>query len=441
MQSAARFFTVSVDTSLQLRTIGVRSASDGNVHSSAGSVGGSLESGRTLADGGVIERLALLILGAGVRQRARVGAQAVDAGLVGRTVVQVGASDRLATELRVSFRSRRALADGSVLDADADRSTFADERIADGLALAVDAGVRSRAFLVRLTAGLVTGDERIAGESFLAGADRFALNDATDGVGAAVAGTLADAVTARLVRRALGVRFAADDGLRGLPGHGGDAATVAVHEAVRRALTDDRAKRSAVDHAAKLSGVAARLHAARIRAFVVDADFLARAVRIGSALRSKRTSGGDGRVFDAPYERVASRSGRTFADGLMLPSGTAGSRGAGDRLADFDADAVEPVAHLVRVAVVVALAADRYANDGGVALHSGRAVALRSVECYAAESVCTALVAAEHARVQTLAGDAGSVGRTVVVAFTFRCNNEAQIETTLMKKLVKATYV
>lgn len=101
----------------------------------------------------------------------------------------------------------------------------------------------------------------------------------------------------------------------------------------------------------------------------------------------------------------------------MLSAAASGPRRAGDRFADFDADAVQAVAHLVRVTVVVALASDRYANDGGIALHSRRAVALRSVKSDAAEGVGAALIASEHARIQTLAGDAGSVGRTIVVSF------------------------
>lgn len=213
LQSAARIFTVSVDARLEFWAFAIRSASDGDVGASASRVGRSLESRRAFAHSGMVERLAFLVLGANVGQRARVGAQAVDASLVGRAVVQVGTSDSFAAELRVSFSAGRAFANGTMLDADADRSTLADKRIADRFALTVDAGVRSRALLVRLAAGFVASDERIAGESFLTGAHRFALDHAADGVGAAVAGALADSVAAGLIRGTLGIGLAANDRL------------------------------------------------------------------------------------------------------------------------------------------------------------------------------------------------------------------------------------
>ena len=93
----------------------------------------------------------------------------------------------------------------------------------------------------------------------------------------------------------------------------------------------------------------------------------------------------------------------------MFSAFTSGSRSARDRLADFDADSIQSVADFVGGAIIVTLASDRNADDGGVALHSGRAVALGTMEDYTAQGVGSALVSTEDARVQTFAGDTRAV--------------------------------
>lgn len=102
---------------------------------------------------------------------------------------------------------------------------------------------------------------------------------------------------------------------------------------------------------------------------------------------------------------------------MMVFSGTSGRWGAGDCLADFNADAVESIANLLCGAIVVTLAADRDANDGRIALHASWTVALRAMESDATQGVRTALAAAKDTRIQTLSSDTGSVGRTIVIDF------------------------
>jgi hypothetical protein len=67
----------------------------------------------------------------------------------------------------------------------------------------------------------------------------------------------------------------------------------------------------------------------------------------------------------------------------------------------------------------VTLAAHWYADDGSVALHTGRAVALRSMESDSTERVRSALIATEDARIQTLSSDTGSIGRTIIIHNAF----------------------
>lgn len=105
---------------------------------------------------------------------------------------------------------------------------------------------------------------------------------------------------------------------------------------------------------------------------------------------------------------------------MMIFSGTSSRWGAGDSLADFNADAVESIANLLCGAIVVTLAADRDTNDGRIALHASWTVALRAMESHATQGVRTALAAAKDARIQTLSSDTGSVGRTIVIDFALR---------------------
>jgi hypothetical protein len=114
-------------------------------------------------------------------------------------------------------------------------------------------------------------------------------------------------------------------------------------------------------------------------------------------------------TFDTTDVRVSTHFRRTVTNGLMFSAFTRGARSARDRLADFDADSVQSVADFVGGAIIVTLASDRNADDGGVALHSGRAVALGTMKDYTAEGVSSALVSTEDARVQTFAGDTSAV--------------------------------
>jgi len=68
----------------------------------------------------------------------------------------------------------------------------------------------------------------------------------------------------------------------------------------------------------------------------------------------------------------------------------------------------------------VTLAANWYADDGRVALHTGRAVALRTMESDSTERVRSTLIATKDARIQTLSSDTGSIGRTIIIHNAFR---------------------
>ena len=103
----------------------------------------------------------------------------------------------------------------------------------------------------------------------------------------------------------------------------------------------------------------------------------------------------------------------------MVFASTSSCWGASDCLANLNADAVESIADLFGGAVIVALASDGDTNDGGIALHTSRAVALRTMECNTAQRVRAALVSAEDAGIQTLSSDTSSIRWAVVVTFTF----------------------
>ena len=103
----------------------------------------------------------------------------------------------------------------------------------------------------------------------------------------------------------------------------------------------------------------------------------------------------------------------------MVFTGTRGSRSAGNRLADFNADTVESVTNLLCGTIIMTLAADRNANDGRIPLHSSWTVALRTMESDATQGVCTTLATTKDAWIQTLSCDTGSVGRAIVIYLTF----------------------
>lgn len=103
----------------------------------------------------------------------------------------------------------------------------------------------------------------------------------------------------------------------------------------------------------------------------------------------------------------------------MVFTDTVSRWGTRDGFADFNADAVESITNLFCRAIVVTLAANRNTNDSWVALHTGWAVALRTMERDATQSVSAALVSTKDARIQTLSGDASTIRWTIVVSFTF----------------------
>lgn len=326
----------------------------------------------------------------------------------------------LTTSVGVSAGAGRALADGPVLDSLADGSADTGRGMTDGLALAVAAGMGAGTLFVHSAADLEASDERIASVAVGTGAHWFTVDDAADRVWSAVARALADTVAASRFRRAFVVCLTAGHPRRFFTGDGRDATAVCIQETVRRALTDNSPQRIAVYNAAQLSG-SARLDSARIDAAFVDAHLFRRAFRVGSALRFWWADRSEDDFGDTADERIATLSSRTGTDGLMFLSGTDCCGSARDGLADFDADAVESVAHLCVVAVVMALTSNRNTDDRGIALHSGRAVALRSMEGYSAEGVRPALVSADDARIQALARNTGAVRRTVFISFTFSC--------------------
>ena len=108
----------------------------------------------------------------------------------------------------------------------------------------------------------------------------------------------------------------------------------------------------------------------------------------------------------------------------MLNAFATCSRCTGDSFTDFNTNAIETVANFVCGTVIVTLATDWYANDGGIALHTGRTITLRSMESDATECVRSTLIAAKDARIQTLSSDTGSIGRTVVIHNAFSCRKK-----------------
>ncbi len=180
-----------------------------------------------------------------------------------------------------------------MLDSPASGSAFAGGRQADVFALSVDASVCSRAFLVDLTADFEAGDQRIAGQSFGTSADRFAVDNSTDGIGSAIARTFANAVATSFIGRAFVISSTAGNLAGRFASHCGDATAVGVGETVGRTLTDDGAQRSAVDNAAELSSISARINTARIGTFVVDTDLFAGTVGIRSTFRTRWTGSDD----------------------------------------------------------------------------------------------------------------------------------------------------
>ena len=118
----------------------------------------------------------------------------------------------------------------------------------------------------------------------------------------------------------------------------------------------------------------------------------------------------------------------TFAKGFVISAFAAGSGSTGDCLTDFDTNAIESVTNFIGGTVVVALTTDWHADDGGIALHTGRAVALRSMQSYTTESVRSTLIATKDARIETFASDAGSIRGTIVIHNTLSCNNRLKIK-------------
>jgi len=293
-----------------------------------------------------------------------------------------------------------------VADALTDGATFASDWIAHGFTFAVDTGVCARTFFVDGTSGLETALERIASVTFRTSANRFVCDNTALGGRSAVARFFADSVATGLFGRTR-VISGASSHLISFWNYCRHTSAVLIQEAVSWTLTDDRAQRQAVHHAAELSFTAWN-GTARIDAFVVDANFAAGTFRIRATFRT-RWAGRWYDSFDTTDVRVSTHFRRTVTNGLMFSAFTRGARSARDRLADFDADSVQSVADFVGGAIIVTLASDRNADDGGVALHSGRAVALGTMKDYTAEGVGSALISTEDARVQTFAGDTSAV--------------------------------
>jgi len=293
-------------------------------------------------------------------------------------------------------------------DTFANSSTDASCWVTDGFTVSIDTGVISRTFLIHSAADLVAALERITRHSIGTGADWFTVDNFTDGGRMTVAGALADTIQTGLIRRTLVVHLTSCQLRWDLSRYGGSTPAVLIQEAIRRALTHHSSQRSAVHDAAELI-LTARLYSARIHAALVDAHVLTGTFRIGSALGSRWTDCGDLYIGDAAHEGVSSLTRRTVTDGLMHFSRTDGGRSASDRLADLNADAVEPVADLCVVAVVVTLTADRDASGCRVSLSTGGAVALRSVDGDSTEGVGTALVTTDDARIQAFTGDASAI--------------------------------
>lgn len=89
-------------------------------------------------------------------------------------------------------------------------------------------------------------------------------------------------------------------------------------------------------------------------------------------------------TFNTANEWISTLAWRAIAYCLMVSASTIGCWSASDCFADLNADAIESIANFLSGAIVVTLTSDRDANDGWIALHTSRAVALRTMESDAA---------------------------------------------------------
>lgn len=161
LKSATWIFTFAIDTCFERRAISIGTTTNIDVSSGARCVWGSRESWWTLANGRVVKWFALLVFSTSIWQRARIGAETVDAGLFGRAIVEVRAANGFTACVWIATETGWTLTDSSVKDSIADSSTRASGWVTDGFALSVNTCVCSRTFFVYLTSDLVASDERI----------------------------------------------------------------------------------------------------------------------------------------------------------------------------------------------------------------------------------------------------------------------------------------
>lgn len=130
---------------------------------------------------------------------ARTLALSIVAGLVRWAFRVRSAADCSAGHLGISLKSGRTLTDGFVTDSVANGSVSTACCFADGHAVLVQAGVPTRALVVAQAANSRALDLWVTLEANLASADGSVFSDSALGVGTAVARVSADAVDAGLV--------------------------------------------------------------------------------------------------------------------------------------------------------------------------------------------------------------------------------------------------
>ena len=128
----------------------------------------------------MIERFTLLVFGASVGHRTRIGTEAVDTGLFGITVVEIGATNSLAARVGIAAEAGRAFANGPVKDSVTNCTAHASGRVTNWFTLSVDTGVGAWTFFIHLATDFVTSNEWVTRQSIGTSADWFAIDDATN---------------------------------------------------------------------------------------------------------------------------------------------------------------------------------------------------------------------------------------------------------------------
>ncbi len=343
-------------------------------------------------------------LTAGVRDRTGVDTVVVLTRLLRGTVQVRPTINGEARHFGISRQAGRARADGSMTHRRADRLSAAGHiaRPADRSTLLVAAGVAVQTVVVCAALDLEAGHIGVALEALLAGAHRLVVDHATEGVLAARARVLADAVDTGVRLTALVVRAAAGQ-------DGGESFTTGV-------LVADVAVRTGADHGAHRQGVddgtagglaaRAQRYAERL-ALAGEAGVLGRTVLVLHTLRQ-----GD---WNALHVGIAGEANGAATLRLVVGHQTFSVARAGILL-QAGIDAVPVAAGLVQRTLRIRPAANNHAAGRGerIPLVAGQAATVGLVSFRVALRKPTAGVL-HQAGVDALPADAGLPIATIVV--------------------------